>query len=110
MRGESQVALSDNAYVHSLAGSGSAAGVVISTAPAGVVSADGAMVITGTGAGGGGSITIVAGQLALHNFANVLAETSGVGGGVDVSVGGSLTVDTGGSSAPRHPVWGMAEM
>jgi filamentous hemagglutinin family protein len=62
------------------------------------------------GAGNGGSITIVAGNLALHNGANVLACASGVplctgaspqgsaaGGDLSVSVGGSLTIDSGAS-------------
>jgi filamentous hemagglutinin family protein len=61
--------------------------------------------------GPGGSITIVAGELALHNAANVIASScataacspdvtspattgAGPGGGVIVSVGGSLTVDS----------------
>jgi len=54
---------------------------------------------TTMGAAGGGSITVIAGQLTLHNGAGVLAENfgAGAGGGVAVSVGGSLTVDSGAS-------------
>jgi hypothetical protein len=62
------------------------------------------------GGGNGGSISVVAGNLALHNGANVLACASGAplctgassqgsaaGGELSVSVDGSLTVDSGAS-------------
>jgi hypothetical protein len=49
--------------------------------------------------GPGGSITIVAGELVLHNGANVLADSfgDGAGGPLAVLVGGALTVDSGAS-------------
>ena len=100
LQGDSNVTLSSGAYVHSLAmGSGGAAAVSIATAPAGVILADASTVQTQTGAAGGGSITITAGQLTLRNGTNVLAESSGTttGGAVAISVGGSLTIDTGAS-------------
>jgi filamentous hemagglutinin family protein len=100
LQDDSNVTLSNGANVHSLAmGSGGAAAVSIATAPAGVILADASTVQTQTGAAGGGSITITAGQLTLRNGTNVLAESSGTttGGAVAISVGGSLTIDTGAS-------------
>jgi filamentous hemagglutinin family protein len=101
LRGDNQITLSNGASVHALAmGSGNGADVLLSTAPTGSISADAAMVMTDTlGPGNGGSISIVARQLALHNGTNVLAQSSGSGSGGDVvvSVGGSMTVDSGAS-------------
>jgi large exoprotein involved in heme utilization and adhesion len=95
-------------------GSGSGAGVIISTAPSGRVVVDASTVSalttsTAANAGPGGTISIVAEELALHNGANVLAAscitptcdlagaTAGAGGGVAVSLSGSLAIDSGAS-------------
>jgi filamentous hemagglutinin family protein len=52
-----------------------------------------------SGGGRGGSITIIAGELSLHNGAGVLAQNSGAGAGgaLDVKVNGPLTVNSGAS-------------
>jgi hypothetical protein len=67
LRGDSQVALSNGANVHSISmGSGSGARVTISTTPSGAISADASTVQTGsTGPGNGGPLTIETGQLML---------------------------------------------
>jgi filamentous hemagglutinin family protein len=71
LRGDNQITLNNSANVHAVA----------------------------MDSGNGASITIVAGQLTLRNGANVLAQSTGSGSGGDVivSVGGSLTVDSGAS-------------
>jgi filamentous hemagglutinin family protein len=101
LRGDNQITLSNGANVHSGAmGSGSGADVLLSTASSGIILMDAATVMTDSlGSGRGGSISIVAGQLALHNLTNVLAQSSGPGPGGDVvvSVGGPMTVDSGAS-------------
>ena len=112
LRGESQVSLSNGAYVHAVAlGSGSGAGVTISTAASGIISADASTVLTGTSAAGpGGAVSLETGQLIVTNGANVLAQSSGssAGGMVDVKVGGPLTVDTGASLGTLAFVAGSA--
>jgi hypothetical protein len=101
LRGDTQITLSNSANVHAVAmGSGSGADVLLSVASSGVILADAATVLTDSlGPGNGGSITIVAGQLTLQNGTNVLAQSSSSasGGAVAVTVGGSLTVDSGAS-------------
>jgi filamentous hemagglutinin family protein len=122
LRGDNQVTLSNTAMLGNFAqvqafanSSGSGASVSISTAPAGVVQIDGYTVSSLTtsaaaNAGPGGAISIIAGQLALHNGANVLAGScvataaadcgtgsgpaAGAGGPITVSAG-SLTIDSG---------------
>jgi filamentous hemagglutinin family protein len=112
LRGDNQITLSNNAMVQAVTqGSGSGAEVTISTAPSGIVVVDASTVSALTtssaaNAGPGATISITGGQLALHNFANVLAAscitptcdragaTTGAGGGVAVSLSGSLTVDS----------------
>jgi filamentous hemagglutinin family protein len=51
---------------------------------------------TASNAGRGGPIKVVAGELSLHNGANVLAATTGAGAGgtLDVRLNGRLTVDS----------------
>jgi len=115
-----QLSLTNGAALRSDAqGSGNGGPITISAGS--VVLDGGATLDSSTGiftttsdVGRGGSITIVAGELALHNGANVLASScatascnsdpaspatvgDGPGGGVIVSVGGSLTVDSGAS-------------
>jgi large exoprotein involved in heme utilization and adhesion len=75
--------------------------------------------------GKGGSITVVAGRLTLHNNANALASScasaactsdpdspetagGGPGGGVTVSVGGAVTIDSGASLGTRAQASGNA--
>ncbi len=86
--------------------SGTGAGGAIAITAASVVLDGGASLDQATGVfsnassiAGGGSITIVAGQLALQNGANVLAQSfgTGTGGAVSVSVGSTLTVNSGAS-------------
>jgi filamentous hemagglutinin family protein len=115
-----QLSLTNGAALRSDAqGSGSGGPITIS---AGSVVLDGGVALdsstgifsTTSDIATGGSITIVAGQLALHNGANVLASScataacspdsaspattgAGPGGGVAVSVGGAVTVDSGAS-------------
>jgi filamentous hemagglutinin family protein len=118
LRGDNQVTLSSGTSVQAFtSGSGSGAGVTISTAPAGMVRVDASTVSsltssTASNAGPGGAISIVAGQLALYKGANVLAGScaataaadcgngsgpaAGAGGGVAVMVG-SLTIESGAS-------------
>ena len=106
LRGDTQVTLRNGASVQALTqGSGSGAEVTISTAPSGIVVVDASTVSAFTmssaaNAGPGGTISILAGELALHNSANVLAAscitltcsraeaTKGAGGGVAVSLSG----------------------
>jgi hypothetical protein len=101
LRGDSQITVSNGAFVHAVAmGSGNGADVVLSTGSSGVILADAATVMTDTiGSGNGGSITIIGGELTLQNAMNVLSQTSGSGSGgeIVVSVGGSLTIDSGAS-------------
>jgi len=101
LRGDNQITLSSGGNVHAVAmSSGSGADVLLSTAPTGSILADAAMIMTDTfGRGSGGSISIVAGQLALQNLTNVLAQSFGLGSGGDVvvSVGGPLNIDSGAS-------------
>jgi filamentous hemagglutinin family protein len=100
LRGENQVSLSNGANVHAATfGSGSGAGVMISTAASGVISADtNTMVLTDTsGSGNGGTLLLKTGRMTVTNGANVSAQTSGAsaGGELKVKVGGLLTVDSG---------------
>ena len=63
----------------------------------------------GSSAGSGGSITIVAGELTLHNGAGVLAQSSGTGAGGEVAASiGSLIVDSGASLGTRAVAGGNA--
>jgi filamentous hemagglutinin family protein len=112
LRGDNQITLSNGAMVQAVTqSSGSGAGVTIATTPSGIVVVDGSTVSslaasTAPNAGPGGTISITGGRLALHNLANVLAAscitptcdragaTRGAGGGVAVSLSGSLTVDS----------------
>ena len=99
-----QLTLTNGAALTSSAqGSGSGGPIAIT---AGSVLLDGGAALnetgifsTTSGAGGAGSITIVAGELTLHNFADVLTVSNGAGaaGGVAISVGSSLIVDSGAS-------------
>jgi hypothetical protein len=67
LRGDSQIALSNGASVHAVAyGSGNGAGVIISTTPAGMISADASSVLTGSlGSGNAGPLSVATGQLTL---------------------------------------------
>jgi len=69
LRGENLVALTNGAFVHAAAlGSGSGAGVVVSTAASGSISADASTVLTSsTGPGDAGLLAVSAGQLTLTN-------------------------------------------
>jgi len=102
LRGESQVALSNDAYVHSFAqANGSGAGVIISTAPAGVISAEAGTVLTGSyGAGSGGSLSVSTGQLTITNggVIGLFAAGTGSGGSANVSVAGLVSIN--GEGAP----------
>ena len=73
LRGDHQVALSNGASVHALAlGSGTGAGVTISTTPSGAIWADASTVQVGTrprGSGNGGPLSLETGQLTLTNGA-----------------------------------------
>jgi filamentous hemagglutinin family protein len=97
--------LSDGADVHSTAsaaGSGAPisikSGLVLLDGGAGMNPATGVFSST-TGSAPGGSITVNAQELTLHDSAAILAETRGFGsgGGVTVSLGDSLIVDSGSS-------------
>ena len=107
LRGENQVTLSNGAYVHAVAmGSGNGAGVMISTAASGVISADASTVQTGsTGPGNGGPLSVETGQLTLTNRAGFNSLAQGGGNGGDISVTArSLLLDI---SAPVDPTTGL---
>ncbi len=106
LRGDSQVALGNAADIYAIAyGSGSGAGIAISTAPSGVVSADNSTVETGSiGPGYAGPLLVAPGQLTLANGAVLsgLAAGSGAGGDISVDVAGLLKID--GSGGPRFAI------
>jgi hypothetical protein len=76
LHGDSQIALSNGAFVHAIArGTGSGAGVVISTAPAGSVSADAsAAVSASTGTGNAGPLSVSTGQLTVADGAGLVTK------------------------------------
>lgn len=98
LRGDSQVALSNGTSVHAVAqGTGSGAGVIISTAPSGVISADAAAVLTGSvGPGNAGPLSMVTGQLSLTNGAALSSSARGSGSGGPIAItAGSVLLDGG---------------
>jgi hypothetical protein len=121
LRGDNQITLSNSANVHAVAmGSGSGANVLLSTAPAGSISADAAMVMTDTqGPGNGGAISIQGGQLTLTNGAALTSSTEGSGNGRPIKVSarstlvdgsasiGSITTETGAGGAITLNIGGM---
>jgi hypothetical protein len=108
LRGDSQIALSNNAVVHSMAmGSGTGAGVVISTSPTGVITADASCVsVWSLAAGNSGNLLVVGDRISLTDgtdFSSAAASTgngvidsstftSGNAGAVSVDVAGLLTI------------------
>ncbi len=105
LRGEDQVSLTDGTTVHALTLSGAGAGVAISTAPTGVVSADASTVLTGSlGPGDAGLLSVSGGQLMLTNGAILGSVAAGSGRSGDISIGltNGLVID--GSAGPALQV------
>jgi len=102
LRGETQIALSNGTSVHAAAlGSGGGAGIFISTAPSGMISADASLVLTGsTGSGSAGPIAATTGQLTLTNGAELASITQGTGNGGPVAVSAD-TVLIDGTANPK---------
>ncbi|MBV8736320.1 MAG: filamentous hemagglutinin N-terminal domain-containing protein, partial [Alphaproteobacteria bacterium] len=100
LRGDSQVALTNDANVHSVAmGSGSGAGVMISSAPSGAISADASTVLTGsTASGNGGMLSIAAGQLSLTNGAALRSDVQAAGSGGPITISADSVVIDGGAT------------
>ncbi len=108
LRGDDQTTLGNSAYVHAVTmDGGSGADVMISTAPAGVITADNSTVLTGSvGSGNAGPLAVTTGQLTLTNGAgfNSLAQGDGNGGDISVTAAGSLLID---ANAPVDPNTGF---
>jgi filamentous hemagglutinin family protein len=105
LRGENQVSLANTAYVHALTLSSTGAGVVISTAPAGAISADASTVLTeSVGPGDAGLLSVSGGQLMLTNGAILGSVAAGNGRSGDISIGltNGLVID--GSAGPALQV------
>jgi large exoprotein involved in heme utilization and adhesion len=105
LRGENQVSLANTAYVHALTLSSTGAGVVISTAPAGAISADASTVLTeSVGPGDAGLLSVSGGQLMLTNGAILGSVAAGSGRSGDISIGltNGLVID--GSAGPALQV------
>jgi filamentous hemagglutinin family protein len=100
LRGDSQVALSNGAYAHAVAlGSGSGAGVIISTAPSGVISADAATVLSGSvGPGSGGPLSLATSQLTLTNGAAMTSSARGSGNGGPITITANSVLLDGGAA------------
>jgi hypothetical protein len=102
LRGENQVAFTNGASVHAAAlGSGSGAGVVISTAASGYISADASTVLTSSaGPGDAGLLAVSTGQLTLTNGAQLASVVQGARNAGPIAVSAdSLLVD--GTANPR---------
>src|SRR5271167_3512648 len=112
LRGDSQVALSNGAYVHVVAlGSGSGAGVIISTAPSGFISADASTVLTrSTGPGNAGSLSVSTGQLTLTNGTQLVSIVLGTGSAGPIAVSAnSVVVDGRANPSSQTVIVSVAE-
>ncbi len=100
LRGESQITLSDGANVHAVAmGSGNGAGVMISTAPSGVIMVDAATVLTDSlGPGNGGALSLESGRLTLTNGAGLTSSSQGRGNGGPIKISASSVLLDGAST------------
>jgi filamentous hemagglutinin family protein len=98
LRGESQIALNNSAFVHAVSlGSGSGAGVVISTTPSGVFSTDASAVLTeSTGPGNAGSLAVSAGLLTVTNGALLGSIMRGAGSAAPIEVSANMVAVGGG--------------
>lgn len=101
LRGETRVALTNGTSIHAAAlGSGSGAGIFVSTAPSGMISADASLVLTGSiGSGSARPVAATTGQLNLTNGAELASITQGTGNGGPVAV----SADTGLIDGDRQP-------
>jgi filamentous hemagglutinin family protein len=94
--GESQLTLSDGAYVHSFAqSSGSGGTIALLSGPAGAISLNNGTVETAAlGSGNAGTVSLSGGSLSLANRAVIASDTVGSGnsGAVSVTVAGSMSI------------------
>jgi hypothetical protein len=104
LRGEEQVRLSSSTVVQSIArSSGTGAGVMISTAPTGVISASGnsLVVLDSRAAGDAGALDVSAGKLTLSDGWRLLSRALGSGRGGPIAISAdSVLLDGGASSNP----------
>jgi filamentous hemagglutinin family protein len=97
LRGDNRVTLSNTTVVQSVArSSGNGGRVIISTAPAGVISAEASTVVTGSvGTGNSGALEVSGGTLTLRNAEfSSLSRGSGSGGPITISAD-AMRVDGG---------------
>ena len=108
LHGDSQVVLSNSTSVHAVAlGRGSGAGVAISTAPSGVITADASTVQTGSvGSGNAGPLSVATGQLSLTNGASLTSSAHGAGSGGPIAItADSVLLDGGAALDPSTGIF-----
>jgi filamentous hemagglutinin family protein len=102
LRGDNQVSLSNGTSVQASAlGSGSGAGVTISTASSGMIRVDASTVTLGTGpvsSGNGGALFLQTGQLTLSNGAELVSVVQGTGSVGPIAVSANSAVIDGSSN------------
>jgi filamentous hemagglutinin family protein len=112
LRGDAQLALSDSAYVHSLAqASGSGAAVILHSATGGTLTADNSIVAVGSnGAGNSGKLVVTGGQISLTNGAQFMSTAQSAGNGGTIAINAnSLVIDSGASVASTTAGTGLSD-
>jgi large exoprotein involved in heme utilization and adhesion len=100
LSGNNQITLSNGAIVQALTGgSGSGAGVTISTAATGMIRVDASTLTVGSaGSGNGGRLSLQTGQLTLSNGGAVVSTAQAGGNGSPIAINADTIVADGGST------------